>query len=69
MNFADRLAEFAASENAQHVARIRRQAEKRARSNGIDAAFAADEAERLWHPGASHELIVTAAAGTFRRAA
>jgi hypothetical protein len=69
VNFADRLIEFAASENAQHIARIRRQAEERARINGIDAGFAANEAERLWHPGASHEPIVAEVAGAFRRTA
>lgn len=69
MNFADRIEQFAKSDGAQALARLRRQAEERANANGIDKAFAASEAERLYWPGCSHEEVVTAAAGPFRRAA
>lgn len=67
MTFADRIAEQATSERVQNVARIRRQAEERARITGVDMASAANEAERLWHPGCSHEVVIAEAAGAFRR--
>jgi hypothetical protein len=69
MTFAEAIAEQAAREYDDSVQRIRAQARMRAAANGSDPLEAEVRAELLWHPGASHEPIVSEVAGPYRRKA
>jgi hypothetical protein len=67
MTFSDQIATQAAEHHAENVARLRKQAAKRAKENGIDSAFAESEAERRFHCGVCREELLTEIAGPYQR--